>query len=143
MSVFEGIRAPRSFIRYGISRKKDFLRDVRAAFDGLVLPGNILLYQYKSTPSVVYRCRKPFFVDPMSYLFGTPFESFRQQAKKGLRFKPSFDRLMRGHGLDPEKYLRWDNRQLAGSLLRDRKALEKFVDKSLDFQWARVWEAVQ
>lgn len=143
MSIFAGIDSPLSFIRYGISRKKEFLRDVRDAFDGLVLPGNVLLYQYKSTPSVVYRCRKPFFVDPMSYLFGAPFEAFKQRVKKGRRFKPSFDRLMRGHGLEPERYLRWDHSQLTNLLLRDRKNLATFVRASLSFQWSRVWDTVK
>jgi hypothetical protein len=129
---------PITYLRFGISRKKDFLKDARKAYDGLVLPANILLYQYKSTPSIIYMCQQPFFVDPMSYLFGQPFESFKQKVK----FKPSFHKLMLGHGLVPEKFIHTDYIELL-STLGTEDNLEKFISNTLRFQYENVWSTIQ
>lgn len=134
---------PLTFLRFAIQRKKDFLRDIKNAFDGIVLTGNILLYQYRSTPMVIFGCRCPFFVDPMSYLFGQPYEDFKQRVKKGPRFKVSFDRLMKGHGLSPEDFLPVDYTKLVGFLLNSERNLSVFIDRALGFQWNNVWDAVQ
>ena len=137
-------RRPSIFIRFGIQRKKTFLKDVRSSYDGLVLPANVLLYQYKSTPSVVFMCDRPFFVDPMSYLFGQPYEEFKQRAKQGTRkFKPSFERLMQGHGLNPEDFLPFDYTALLRFLSGSNKNLETFVNNTLDFERNRVWQTLR
>lgn len=137
------INKPYTFIRFGIQRKKDFLRDVRESFDGLVLPANLLLYQYRSTPLAVWMCKHPFFIDPMSYLFGQPYEDFKQRVKKGPRFKPSFSRLMEGHGLDPDYYLKYEYTTLMHSLDKTDKNISEFIDNSLNFQWNNVWDTIQ
>jgi hypothetical protein len=134
---------PFTYLRFGLTRKKEFLRDVRRAYDGIVLMGNILLYQYKSTPMVIYECQRPFFVDPMSYLFGQPYEDFKQRVKPGPRFKPSFEKLMKGHGLDPRDFLPYDYRRLLRTLTSSDAKVERFTENSLGFQWANVWNAVQ
>ena len=73
---------------------------MRKSYDGLVLPGNILLYQYKATPNVIYMTEKPFFVDPMSYLFGKRFEKLKREISPcNFKFKPSFEKLVFGHGV--------------------------------------------
>lgn len=141
--MLDQAEGPLTFLRFAIQRKKDFLRDVRDAYDGIVLTGNILLYQYRSTPMVIFGCRRPFFVDPMSYLFGQPYEDFKQRVKKGPRFKISFDRLMKGHGLNPEDFLPVDYTKLVGSLLSSQRNLSVFIDRALGFQWNNVWTAVQ
>ena len=135
---------PLTFLRFGIQRKKDFLRDVKKAFDGLVLPGNILLYQYRSTPLAVFMCERPFFVDPMSYLFGQPFEDFKQRVQKGPRFKPSFHRLMEGHGFrNPNNFLPYDYTEILRFLNSSERNLSVFADDALSFQKNNVWETIQ
>lgn len=135
---------PLTYLRFGLTRKKEFLRDVRRAYDGIVLMGNILLYQYKSTPMVIYECQRPFFVDPMSYLFGQPYEDFKQRVIPGPRFKPSFEKLMKGHGFDaPGDYLPYDYRRLLGFLTGSQRNVEVFTTNALDFQWSKVWDTVQ
>lgn len=132
------------FLRFGIQRKKAFLRDARQAFEGLVLPANILLYQYRSTPSVVLLCEKPFFVDPMSYLFGQPYDVFKQRLKKGGEaFKPSFRRLMAGHGLDPATFIAYDYRALMKFLAKSDENVATFSRNALSFQWNNVWDSIQ
>lgn len=140
--MLEQANGPLTFLRFGIQRKKDFLRDVRRAYDGIVLTGNILLYQYRSTPMVIFGSKSPFFVDPMSYLFGQPYEDFKQLVEKGPRFKPSFDRLMRGHGLEPEEFLPFDYTRLIRSLLNSDN-IATFTDNALSFQWNNVWNTVR
>lgn len=140
--MLDQISGPLTFLRFGIQRKKDFMRDVRRAYDGIVLTGNILLYQYRSTPMVIFGSKSPFFVDPMSYLFGQPYEDFKQRVEKGPRFKPSFDRLMRGHGLNPEDFLPFDYKRLIRSLLNSDN-IATFTNNSLSFQWNNVWNTVR
>lgn len=136
-------KGPNVFLRYGMSRKKKFLQDVRNAYDGLVLPGNILLYQYKATPSVVYMCKQPFFVDPMSYLMGQPFKHFTRRTKKeNSNFKPSFERLLEGHGFDPSKVATTTTENFIEELLSDKKLLDEFVKETLGFQYDNVWETI-
>ena len=127
------VSAPRIYIRYGIARKKSLLKDVARAYDGLVLPGNVLLYQHRSTSSVPLMCEKPYFVDPMSYLFGQPYEDFKKRTKKGTNFKPSFVKLFAAHGLDPE-HIEYSYTKLLNRLASNDSALSKFVNSALDFQ---------
>jgi len=142
--MLEPTKGPSVFIRFGIQRKKAFLRDVSRSFDGLVLPANVLLYQYRSTPSVVFMCNKPFFVDPMSYVFGQPYEEFKRRVKEGSpRFKPSFEKLMSGHGLTPADFLPYDYKALLRHLGTRGNNLEVFVENALGFQRERVWATLQ
>jgi hypothetical protein len=135
--------APLDFLRFGIQRKKGFLRDVGQAYNGIVLPANILLYQFRSTPTVIFMCQKPFFVDPMSYLFGQPYESFKKRVKKGgVRFKPSFEKLMKGHGLDPDAFIRFDYTTLLRFLAEDSN-LQAFCTNAFAFQNENVWNTIQ
>ena len=142
--MLEARKGPSIFLRFGIQRKKSFLRDVSRSYDGLVLPANVLLYQYKSTPSVVFMCQKPYFVDPMSYLFGQPYEAFKQRATQGnTKFKPSFDRLLIGHGLTPATFLPYEYTTLLRFLQQPQGNLEVFVANTLGFQRDRVWETLR
>ncbi len=142
--MLETNQGPLTFLRFGIQRKKSFLRDVSRAYDGLVLPANVLLYQYRSTPSAVLMCGKPFFVDPMSYLFGQPYEVFKQRVRQGEpKFKPSFQRLMQGHGLTPEDFLPYDYTALLRFLGRPGRNLEIFVENTLGFEWNKVWNTLR
>jgi len=136
-------RQPHSFIRFGIQRKKEFLKDVRNTYDGLVLPGNILLYQYRSTPTTIFMCERKFFVDPMSYLFGQPYEGLKQRLKKGLVFKPSFDKLMVGHGLKPADFLQYDYTKLIDYLSHPKDNISNFANNALNFQWETVWNTIK
>jgi hypothetical protein len=141
--MLNGGNGPLTYIRFGIQRKKDFLKDVCNAYDGLVLPANILLYQYRSTPSVILMCGKPFAIDPMSYLFGEPYENFKQKAKNGPQFKPSFRKLMEGHGLGQTDFLNIDYRSLLKFLSDSPKNVSTFVDNAFDFQLNQVWNVLQ
>lgn len=137
--------APLNFIRFGLSRKKEFLRDTRKLFNGLVVPANILLYQYKSTPSIIYRTEQPFVVDPMSYLFGQPYETFKKRVKKGVgyEFKPSFRKLMENHGLSVDDFINVRHEKLISLLLKNQSDRELFVQNSLSFQRNTVGECLE
>lgn len=126
---------PQVFLRYGLSRKKELLRDFTKLYDGIVVPANILLYQYKGTPAVVYSCNQPYFVDPMSYLFAHPLADFIKRITKGTsKFKPSFTKLVMGYGEDPAYFLRQDYRTLVEYLTKNESKLSPFIDNCIDFQ---------
>ncbi len=133
---------PLTFLRYGLARKKKFLKDVRDSYDGLTLPANILLYQYKSTPSVVTMCQKPFIVDPMSYLFGQPYEEFKKRVKAGPAFKPSFKKLMEGHGLASDNFLQYEYTRLMKFLKQDINNIKIFSNNAIAFQKNLVWDTL-
>lgn len=90
---------PQNWVRFAVQYKKEFLRDMRSLYDGLVIPANILLYQYKATPTLIYMCQdRPFTVDPMTYLLALPLNAFTLESGD---IKPSFERLVtEGHGLN-------------------------------------------
>ena len=128
-------KGPEIFIRFGLQRKREFLKDLSKAYDGLVIPANILLYQYKATPLVIYMCQgKPFFVDPMSYLFGQPYEEFKRKVRGVDEFKPSFSKLMENHGLDVKSLLPYSYEKLLGFIHSSAANLKIFVDSCLSFQ---------
>lgn len=128
--------SPTNYIRFGMQRKKEFLKDMTRVYDGLVIPANILLYQYKATPVAIYMCEgKPFFVDPMSYLFGQPYENFKRKLDGGTEeFKPSFARLMTAHGLDIQMFLPLSYPRLLENINNSDDKLKNFVDNCLRFQ---------
>ena len=129
----------KNYLRFGVQRKKDFFEDAKKTYDGIVIPGNILLYQYKATPLVVYKTHKPFFIDPMSYLLGKPFDQFKNTGKRPSsdslqKFKPSFERLLEGHGLIPTTLQNLSAEQLLGVFIQEEEELKKFVDNAILFQ---------
>lgn len=131
-----------TFIRFGMQRKKKFMVDIARAYHGIVLPANILLYQYKSTPTVVHATQKRYFVDPMSYLLGQPYDHFKRKAKSGEDgYKPSFARLMEGHGLTPADYYAYDYQRLLSHI--DKEPNRKtFITNALRFQRDNVWDTI-
>lgn len=136
----------KNYIRYGVHKKKNLLKDASRAFDGLAVPANILLYQYKATPGAILYINKPFFVDPMSYLFGENYEVFKKRADektKVVKFKPSFEKLLIGHGFDPEVFLQLNYKEIRKELVSSKKRLEQFVDACLNFQHKMVEESLK
>jgi hypothetical protein len=135
----------KNYIRYGVSKKKRLLADASKAYDGIVFPGNIFLYQKVASPGVVIFLKKPFFIDPMSYLFGEDFEIF----KKGIegefpkRFRPSFEKLLMGHSLDPKVLVNLNYNQIRKEFLNNDDFFHKFINSCIDFQKNRTSEAIK
>ena len=129
---------PQNWIRFGLQKKKEFLQDTSRLFDGLIVPANILFYQYKATPTLVWMCKDRLFcVDPMSYLLGRPIEALVGRLGE---LKPSLRKLIeRGHGLSadgfsPTAFLR---------TLQDASdnSIEDFVLRVLAVQRTFTWES--
>jgi len=132
--MLEGDKFPQIILNYGMSRKKALLKDIGGIYDGIKIPGNILLYQYRGTPAFIFTNQKPYFVDPMSYLFGQPFSSFKRQTKAGLNFKPSFRKLLEGHGFNSKEYIDSNSVVLLDSIFKSEKTLAEFVTCATEFQ---------
>lgn len=133
---------PLNYLRFGLARTKDLLKDISRIYDGLVIPANILLYQYKSTPAIVYNLNQPYFVDPMSYLFAHPFEKFKKKIEKGVAFKPSFVKLMAGYGLNSQDFIGKTN-SLVDYLREDTSNLTRFTENCMDFQYNSVYNVMK
>ena len=130
----------KTYIRFGVQKNKPFLKTSARSYDGIVLPANILLYQYKATPGVIYLTRKPFFVDPMSYLFTEDIEKLKRKAAdtSNWLFKPSFEKLCKGHGIEPANIQSWTQGDALRELLTNEHFMRSFVKSSLDFQAKNV-----
>ena len=71
----------------------------------------------------------------MSYLFGQPYEHFKLRVrKKDSNFKPSFEKLMKAHGLSSPRLLNWNYEQLLEALGSDTQTLETFIKYCTNFQ---------
>jgi len=141
--MLENKTYPQILLRYGLARKKDLLKDFGAYYDGLIIPANILLYQYRSTPGFIYSCQKPYVIDPMSYLFSIPFNTFKKRMERGYEFKPSFSKLALGHGQDPEVLVKMKYSTFLHSLKNDRKKLDGFIKSCMDMQINRVQSVLE
>lgn len=134
---------PLLYLRYGLSRKKNLLKDIKFTYDGLIIPANILLYQYKGTPAIVYATGQPFAIDPISFLFAHPLNDFKKRIAVGSqKFKPSFAKLVTGYGENPEFFLSTDYKTLVEYLTKNERKLFPFIDNCLEFQWSLVQDTI-
>ena len=62
---------PQNWYRLGISAEKQFLQDL-SRYHGLVIPAHVAALYLKSVSQFLTRLRKPFFIDPMTYMLARP-----------------------------------------------------------------------
>jgi len=63
---------PTGWIRIGINAEKPILRDCNDLYDGIAIPAHVLALYRNSLSSSISRWDKPYFVDPMTYVFLRP-----------------------------------------------------------------------
>jgi hypothetical protein len=59
-------------LRFGMHRDAEVIRDICDKIDGLVIPAHILAYQSPPTSVFVASMPKPYFIDPMTFIFQNP-----------------------------------------------------------------------
>ena len=57
------------YIRFGVHKDREVIKDSRDVITGLVIPAHIFSYSTKATTVAILYVNKPFFVDPMTYIF--------------------------------------------------------------------------
>lgn len=57
------------FYRLGPTREQDLFRDFKDYYDGVIVNANYLTYFRKFTVNLLAELQKPFFIDPVTYIF--------------------------------------------------------------------------
>lgn len=93
---------PKLYIRYGVHKDREVLREMKGQIDGLVIPSHIFAYSSKATIAAISYIEKPFFFDPMTYLLADEVIAdyvTEDKKTKNRGFKPSIARLVSEYGL--------------------------------------------
>lgn len=129
------------YYRYGIAAEKTLLVDNDDTYHGLVFPAHLAVDQEASLPVFVKKADKPYFVDPMTYVFG--FDTSMVATSTGDELRRSWEKMFERHQhafpatIAQEEFLH-------GSRLRpsdfraqegwDEESLAAFANASLEIQ---------
>jgi len=115
MKTGEG-QSPALFYRLGLTREKGLFKRRRDTYDGIVVPANIAAHNQKFCTEFLGALSKPYFIDPMTYIFARPLRrihrSRRDADRKIVRgqdgksvkessLRRSFQKLIEGGYQDP------------------------------------------
>jgi hypothetical protein len=95
-----------NFYRLGIAAEKSLLTKNPSAYGGVVIGAHYITYFQASTENFLASLGKPFFIDPMTYVFARPIDLLTRETG-GM--KATFEKLLSLYG-----------RELAGIVLRGR-----------------------
>jgi len=145
---------PWSFYRLGPTKEKKLFKRHRDTYDGVVIPAHIASYYHKFCAEFVGSLGKPYFIDPMTYIFANDPALLRRFVKdkrtgrtkrdasgrkrKSEEIKRSYHKLIK-HDYQEVVQLAVDaNRPLSPSDLADDDALSRFVQRVIEFQTTRL-----
>lgn len=107
---------------------------------GLTIPANLLMYYSKSLAKFIIENPRPFFIDPVTYIFVYPrnmlkrHESELQVDQEGnYKLKKSYDKLVRAYDKGLIDLFKSDN-PLPISYFDDPDNVEKFVRNNIAYQ---------
>jgi hypothetical protein len=146
---------PWSFYRLGPTKEKELFKRHRDTYDGIVIPAHIASYFHKFCSEFVGSLGKPYFIDPMTYIFANNPEHLKRYVKdkatgrtkrdasgqkmKG-NVKRSFTKLIEEEYQGVVKVAVDAERQLLPSDFADEEALSHLVEKVVEFQMGRLAE---
>jgi hypothetical protein len=136
---------PLVLYRLGPAKEKTLFKRNRDYYDGIVIPGHISSYYPKFCSEFVGSLRKPYFIDPMTYIFACPVDFLNRFLKedgktkrdslgrkeKG-KIKKSYQKLIALYD-EPIKTIA-GKRPLSAEDFSNAENLEKFVKRVIDFQ---------
>jgi len=146
---------PWSFYRLGPTKEKELFKRHRATYDGLVIPAHIASYYHKFCSEFVGSLGKPYFIDPMTYIFANDPAQLKRFVKdketgrtkrdaSGRRrkgdVKRSYSKLIEQHYQGVVQTAVEDDRPLVPGDLADADVLTHFVESILEFQTTRLAE---
>lgn len=90
---------PDFYIRFGVHKEREVLNEMREYISGLCIPCHILSYSQDPTIAAIKYVDKPYFIDPMTYIYA--FDDFskylakkeNKEGEKEIKFKPSIQKL--------------------------------------------------
>lgn len=146
---FQTVQAPWNFYRLGPTREKELFKRHKDTYTGVVIPAHIASYYSKFCTEFVGSLRKPYFIDPITYLFARDPEILRRFLKdkhSGRTIRDAIGRkkkgsLKRSYKKIVEKEYRGiilkaatDGRPLQPRDFNDKTAVVELVNRVIDFQ---------
>lgn len=92
----------RMFIRFGVHKDREVLKQLRDNFAGMVIPAHILAHSSDATRVAVDYIERSYFIDPMTYILTSDnIECYitNNKEKDGIKFKMSIEKLTSDYGL--------------------------------------------
>lgn len=133
------MEAKKFYIRFGLHRDRDMLRFLKEQYAGIVLPAHILAYSSKATIAALRYIDKPYFIDPMTYIYAKGFlEGYQVRKKEDQKdhLKPSIVKLTQDLGL-AATFPEIDTKPLEVSDLTD-DLINKIAKGNVDLQLNRI-----
>jgi len=89
---------PQIIIRMGSHAEKDYILKLHAKYDGIIIGANIIEATAGATASLVgQRLKIPYYIDPMTYVFGCDLNGIRSEQKRKKKtvidYKRSYRKL--------------------------------------------------
>lgn len=143
---------PWSFYRLGPTKEKELFKRHRDTYDGVVIPAHIASYYNKFCCEFIGSLGKPYFIDPMTYIFANDPAQLKRflKDKKGKTkrdasgrkkkgdVKRSYSKLIEQHYQGLVKTAVDADRSLVPGDFADADAMRQFVQNVLDFQRTRL-----
>ncbi len=139
---------PQNYYRYAIARERDVLKRRRGTYHGLVFSAHIASYYRKSCSELVSSLRKPYLIDPFTFIFARDPRIIRRterdadrrvlkdhfgRRKKG-EIKKSFARLAEEFYGDKVRQLCQRGESISPATFRRQDDVVDFVKCVLNFQ---------
>lgn len=124
---------PKLFFRIGTVGEKEIFRLYKDNYHGMVVGAHFAAFYNDWTPTFLRKLNKPFFVDPMTYVFARDL----QNIKKNDEMRKSYEKLIDWYG-PPLKTLVTSRQLIPKDFLVQGKfntaLVNELVSKSLSFQ---------
>ncbi|MBW8000686.1 MAG: hypothetical protein FVQ80_01520 [Planctomycetes bacterium] len=87
---------PQLIIRMGSHAEKDYILKLGKQFDGIIIGANIVEATAGATASLIgQKLKMPYYIDPMTYVFGCNLEGIRSEQKKDGKTVVDYKRAYR------------------------------------------------
>jgi len=144
--------APWSFYRLGPTKEKELFKRHRDTYSGVVIPAHIATYYHTFCSEFVGALGKPYFIDPMTYIFANDPAQLKRFVKdkegrtkrdaSGHKTKGdvrrSYSKLINQEYQGVVKVAVDEERRLLPGDFTDAHALEQLVQRVLDFQRKQI-----
>lgn len=127
------------FIRFGVHKDREVLKQLRDSFAGMVIPAHILAHSSDATRVAVDYIDRLYFIDPMTYILTSDnIKSYVTNNKEntGIKFKTSIEKLTTEYGLI-DFFRDRDYKELTPDDFTD-DFIQDFCEKNLAFQQTKL-----
>lgn len=127
------------FIRFGVHKDREVIKDLRSSLAGIVVPAHILSYSPNPTIAAIDYINRPYYIDPMTYIYsGSDIADYVVLNKKTRRkqFKPSISKMTKDYDLAGH-FEASDYAPLTPSDFSD-EFVQKLVQKNVELQLQKI-----